>query len=115
MANKDFDFSIIDIENLFRILFNLTQNIDKNVLFGDEFVAMIRKIIDYFMNKDISRNVGLLLESIFKSLSHKNCEVVVDDALVQFVVKFMNWNKGGAIIVRKYCANCDAHFGCLSK
>ena len=66
LANKDVDFSIIDIENLFRILFNLTQNIDKNVLFGDEFVAMIRKIIDYFMNKDISRNVVLLLESIFK-------------------------------------------------
>jgi hypothetical protein len=104
LANKDVDFSTIDIENLFRILFNLTQNIDKNVFFGDEFVAMIRKIIDYFMNKDISRNVGLLLESIFKSLSHENCEVVVDDALVQFVVKFMNWKKGGAIIVRKYCA-----------
>ena len=104
LANKDVDFSIIDIENIFRILFNLTQNIDKNVIFGDEFVAMIRKIIEHFMNRDISRNVGLLLESIFKSLSHENCEVLVDDALVQFVLKFMRWTKGGAIIVRKYCA-----------
>lgn len=103
LANKDVDFSIIDIENIFRILFNLTQNIDKNNIFGDEFVAMIRKIIDYFMNKDISRNVGLLLESIFKSLSRENCVVLVDDALVQFVIKFMNWKKGGAIIPRKYC------------
>lgn len=104
LANKDFDFSIIDIENLFRILFNLTQNIDKNVLFGDEFVAMIRKIIDHFMNRDISRPVGLLLESIFKSLSRENCDALVDDALVQFVVKFMRWTKGGVIIVRKYGA-----------
>jgi len=104
LANKDFDFSIIDIENLFRILFNLTQNIDKNVLFGDEFVAMIRKIIDHFMNRDISRPVVLLLESIFKSLSRENCVVLVDDAFVQFVVKFMRWTKGGAIIVRKYGA-----------
>jgi hypothetical protein len=102
LANKDVDFSIIDIENFFRILFNLTQNIDKNVLFGDEFVAMIRKIIEHFMNRDISRAVGLFLESIFKSLSHENCEVLVDDALVQFVLKFMRWTKGGAIIVRKY-------------
>jgi len=104
LANKDFDFSIIDIENLFRILFNLTQNIDKNVLFGDEFVAMIRKIIDHFMNRDISRHVVLLLESIFKSLSRENCDALVDDAFVQFVVKFMRWTKGGVIIVRKYGA-----------
>ena len=104
LANKDVDFSIIDIENLFRILFNLTQNIDKNVLFGDEFVDMIRKIIEHFMNRDISRNVGLLLESIFKSLSRENGVVLVDDALIQFVLKFMRWTKGGAIIVRKYCA-----------
>jgi hypothetical protein len=101
LANKDVDFSTINIEKICGILFNLTQSIDKNVLFGDEFVAMIRKIIEHFMNRDISRDVGLLLESIFKSLSRENCDALVDDALVQFVV--MNWKKGGAIVVRKYC------------
>lgn len=103
LVDADVDFSKIDIENLCCILFNLTQNIDKNLLFGDEFVAMIRKIIDHFMNRDISRPVGLLLESIFKTLSRENCNALVDDELVQFVVKFMNWKKGGAVIARKYC------------
>jgi hypothetical protein len=103
LLDADIDFSKIDIEKICCILFNLTQNIDKNLLFGDEFVAMIRKIIDHFMNCDISRSVGLLLESIFKSLSHENCDALVDDALIQFVVKFMKWKKGGAVIARKYC------------
>ena len=103
LIDADVDFSKIDIEKICCILFNLTQNIDKNVLFGDEFVAMIRKIIAHFMNCDISRSVGLLLESIFKSLSHENCDALVDDALVQFVVKFMKWKKGGAQVARKYC------------
>lgn len=103
LLDADVDFSKIDIENLCRILFNLTQNIDKNVLFGDEFVAMIRKIIDHFMNCDISRYFELFLESIFKSLSRENCDALVDDALVQFVVKFMKWKKGGAQVARKYC------------
>lgn len=103
LIDADVDFSKIDIEKICCILFNLTQNIDKNVLFGDEFVAMIRKIIDHFMNCDISRSVGLLLESIFKSLSRENCDALVDDELVQFVVKFMKWKKGGAAIARKYC------------
>lgn len=103
LIDADVDFSKIDIEKICCILFNLTQNIDKNVLFGDEFVAMIRKIIDHFMNCDISRSVGLLLESIFKSLSRENCDALVDDSLVQFVVKFMKWKKGGAVIARKYC------------
>ena len=103
LLDTDVDFSKVDIEKICCILFNLTQNIDKNVLFGDEFVAMIRKIIAHFMNRDISRPVGLLLESIFKSLSRENCDALVDDVLVQFVVKFMNWKKGGAVVVRKYC------------
>jgi len=103
LVDADVDFSKIDIENLCCILFNLTQNLDKNVIFGDEFVAMIRKIIDHFMNRDISRPVGLLIESIFKSLSRENCQALVDDELVRFVVKFMNWKKGGAVIARKYC------------
>jgi hypothetical protein len=103
LVDRDVDFSKIDIENLCCIFYNLTQKIDKNVLFGDEFVAMIRKIVDHFMNRDISREVGLLLESIFKSLSRENCDTLVDDSLVQFVVKFMKWKKGGAVIARKYC------------
>lgn len=103
LVDAEVDFSKIDIETLCCILFNLTQNIDKNVLFGDEFVAMISKIINHFMNRDISRPVGLLLESIFKTLSRENCHALVDDELVQFVVKFMNWKKGCAVIARKYC------------
>jgi len=103
LLDADVDFSKIDIDKICCILFNLTQNIDKNVLFGDEFVAMIRKIIDHFMNCDISRAVGLFLESIFKSLSRENCDALFDDELVRFVVKFMKWKKGGAVIARKYC------------
>ena len=103
LLDADVDFSKIDIERICFILFNSTQNISKNALFGDEFVAMIRKIIAHFMNRDISREVGLFLESIFKSLSHENCDALVDDALIQFVVKFMKWKKGGAQVARKYC------------
>jgi len=103
LVDRDVDFSKIDIENICCIFYNLIQKIDKNVLFGDEFVAMIRKIVDHFMNRDISRAVGLLFESIFKSLSRENCDMLVDDTLVQFVVKFMKWKKGGAAIARKYC------------
>lgn len=103
LLDIDVDFSKVNIEKICCILFNLTQNIGKNLLFGDEFVAMIRKIIDHFMNRDISREVGLFLESIFKSLSRKNCDALVDGALVQFVVKFMKWKKGGAMVARKYC------------
>ena len=102
LLDADVDFSKIDIDNICCIFYNLTQKIDKNVLFGNEFVAMIRKIIDHFMNRDISREVGLFLESVFKSLSRENCDTLVDDALVQFIVKFMKWKRGGAIIVRKY-------------
>lgn len=102
LVDRDVDFSKIDIENLCCIFYNLIQKIDKNLLFGDEFVAMIRKIVDHFMNRDISREVGLLLESIFNSLSRENCDALVDDSLVQFVVKFMKWKKGGAVIARKY-------------
>jgi hypothetical protein len=90
-----FEYSIISIERVCHIIAsNLTQNtdIDKNAFFGDEFVAMIRKIISHFVERDISLRVGLLLESIFNSLSRENCNVLVDDALVQFVVKFMKLN-----------------------
>ena len=102
LVDEDVDFSKIDIDNICCIFYNLTQKIDKNVLFGNEFVAMIRKIIDHFMNCDISRSVGLLLESIFKSLSRENCDALVDNSLVQFVIKFMKLKKGGAVIARKY-------------
>ena len=90
-----FEYSIISIERVCHIIaLNLTQNtnIDKNALFGDEFVAMIRKIISHFVERDISLPVGLLLESIFTSLSRENCDALVDDAIVQFVVKFMKLN-----------------------
>ena len=102
LIDSDVDFSNIDIECILCVLYNLIQNIDKNMLFGDEFVAMIRKIISHFLNRDILREVVLLLESIFKSLSPENCDALADDALVHFIVKFMKWKKGGAIYIRKY-------------
>jgi hypothetical protein len=102
LIDSNVDFLIIDIERILCVLYNLIQNIDKNILFGDEFVDMIRKIISHFLNRDISREVALLFESIFKSLSPENCDVLADDALVHFIIKFMKWKKGGAIYIRKY-------------
>jgi len=103
MNDCDVDFSKIEIENLCTVLYNAIQRIDnKNMLFGDELVCVIRKIIDHFMDKDTSREVALLFETIFKSLSPENLEVLVDEALIQFVIKFMKSKRGGASIIPKY-------------
>ena len=102
LIDSDVDFSKIDIELILCVLYNLIQNIDKNMLFGDKFIAMIQKIISHFLNRDISREVALLFESIFKSLSPENCDVLVDNEIVHFIVKFMKWKKGGAVYIRKY-------------
>jgi len=103
MNDCDVDFSKIKIENLCTVLYNAIQKIDnKNMLFGDELVCVIRKIIDHFMDKDTSREVALLFESIFKKLSSENLEVLVDEALVQFVIKFMISKRGGARFAPKY-------------
>lgn len=92
----------IKIENLCIVLYNAIQKIDdKNDLFGDELVCVIRKIIDHFMNKDFSREVALLFELILKSLSPENLEVLVDDeALIQFVIKFMKSKRTGGAFTR---------------
>jgi len=103
MNDCDVDFSKFPIENLCIVLYNAIQRIDnKNDLFGDEFVCVIRKIIDHFMDKDTSREVALLFESIFKKLSSENLEVLVDEALIQFVIKFMKSKRGGARFAPKY-------------
>ena len=103
MNDCDVVFSEIAIENLCTVLYNAIQRIDnKNDLFGDELVCVIRKIIDHFMGKDASREVALLFESIFKSLSPGNLEVLVDEALIQFVIKFMKSKRGGARFAPKY-------------
>ena len=74
------------------------------MLFGDELVRVIRKIIDHFMEKDASREIALLFELIFKSLSPENLKVFVDvdEALIQFVIKFIKSKRGGASIIPKY-------------
>ena len=103
LIDSDVDFSKIEIERILCVLYNLIQKIDKNLLFGDEFVAMIQKIIKHFLNRETSREVVLLFESIFKSLSPENCDVLVDDgAIIEFIVKFIKLKKGGPIYSRKY-------------
>ena len=96
MNDCDVDFSQMKIENLCIILYNAIRKIDnKNYLFGDELVCVIRKIIDHFMEKNASIEVALLFELIVKSLSPENLEVLVDDALIQFVIKVMKLKRGG--------------------
>jgi hypothetical protein len=103
MNDCDVVFSEIVIENLFTVLYNAIQRIDnKNDLFGDELVCAIRKIIDHFMDKDFSREVALLFESILKSLSPENLEVLVDEALIQFVINFMKSKRVGTRFAPKY-------------
>lgn len=104
MNDCDVDFSKFPIKNLCIVLYNAIQQIDnKNMLFGDELVRAIRKIIDHFINKDFSQEVALLFELILKSLSSENLEVLVDEeALIQFVIKFMKSKRGGARFALKY-------------
>jgi len=103
LIDSDVDFSKIEIERILCVLYNLIQNIDKNLIFGDEFVSMIQKIIKHFLNKENSREVVLLFESIFKSFSPENCNVLLDDdSLIEFIVKFIKLKKGGPIYIQKY-------------
>ncbi len=103
MNDCDVDFSKFSIDKLCTVLYNAIQRIDnKNELFGDELVCAIRKIIDHFMDKQISREVALLFELILKSLSPKNVEVLVDEKLIQFIIKFMKSKGGGTRFFRKY-------------
>jgi hypothetical protein len=99
----DVDFLIFPIEILCTVLYNAIQRIDnKNDLFGNELVCVIRKIIDHFIDKDFSREVALLFELIVKSLSPENLDVLVNDALIRFVIKFMKSKRGGARFDPKY-------------
>jgi len=103
MNDCDVDFSKFSIDKLCTVLYNAIQRIDnKEPLFGDELVCAIRKIIDHFMDKQISREVALMFELILKSLSPKNVEVLVDEKLIQFVIKFMKLKGAGTRFSRKY-------------
>lgn len=102
-ASSDADFSQIDMSEVCRLLYNHFQKIDTNTLFGDEFVCMIRKMVNHFSSKVISREMTILLLSILSNLSVKNCGVLLeDDSLVQFITKFMKWKGAGQILVNTY-------------
>jgi hypothetical protein len=99
----DADFSQIDMSEVCRLLYNHFQKIDINSLFGDEFVCMIRKMIDHFSSQEISREMTIFLLSIFSNLSIENCAILVeDDLVVQFITKFMKLKGGGQVLVNKY-------------
>ncbi len=99
----DADFSQIDMSEVCRLLYNHFQKIDINSLFGDKFVCMIRKMINHFSSQEISREMTILLLSIFCNLSIENCDILLeDDSVVQFITIFMKWKGGGQILVNKY-------------
>ena len=99
----DADFSKIDISEVCRLLYNHFQKIDTNTLFGDEFACMVRKMVNHFSSKVISREMTILLLSIFCNLSIVNCEVLLEnESTIQFITKFMKWKGCGQILVNKY-------------
>ena len=97
-------FSIDDLENIFCNLYNQLQKMDINSIFGDEFVCMIQKMIEYFLNKDILREITMFLFLIFTKISTDNCVMLLENVpnIVSFIIHFMKWKKGGAIYIRKY-------------
>lgn len=97
-------FSIDDLGKIFCNLHNQLQKIDINSFFGDEFICMIRKMIEHFSNKDISREIAMFLFLIFKKISTENCDILLENVpdIISFIIHFMKWKKGGAIYIRKY-------------
>ena len=112
--NRDVHLSEIDTNKLCDILVNQIRitKIDINMLFGDEFVGVIQKIIQHFMDKEISMDVTLLLESIFNSLLPENIEVLVDEALIQFVINFIQLKKGGILFQKYHTIAMDISVAC---
>ena len=97
-------FSTNDLEKIFCNLYNQLQKMDINIFFGDEFVCMIGKMIEYFLNKDISREITLFLFLIFTKISTENCVMLLENVpdIISFIIHFMKWKKEGAMYIRKY-------------
>lgn len=105
LANSNFlGFSTNDLEKIFCNLYNQLQKMDINIFFGDEFVCMIGKMIEYFLNKDISREITLFLFLIFTKISTENCVMLLENVpdIISFIIHFMKWKKEGAMYIRKY-------------
>lgn len=104
LAEKFSEFSIDDLEKIFCNLHNQLQKMDINSFFGDEFVCMIGKMIEYFLNKDISREITLFLFLIFTKISTENCDMLLENVpdIISFIIHFMKWKKEGAMYIRKY-------------
>jgi hypothetical protein len=96
-------FSSIDMSEVCRLLYNHFQKIDTNSLFGDDFVCMVQKMVNHFSSLDISREMTILILSIFCNLSIENCDVLLEDeSMIKFIIKFMKWKGGGQVFVNKY-------------
>lgn len=105
LANSKFSgFSTDDIGMIFCNLYNQLQKMDINIFFGDEFVCMIRKIIEHFSNKEISREITQFLFLIFNKISSENCDMLLENVpdINSFIIHFMKWKKGGTMYIRKY-------------
>ena len=104
LAENFSSFSTNDLEKIFCNLYNQLQKIDINSFFVDEFVCMIRKMIEHFSNKDISREITMFLFLIFMKISTENCDMLLENVpdIISFILHFMKWKKGGAIYVQKY-------------
>jgi len=103
-AEKFTEFSIENLGMIFCNLHNQLQKIDIDSIFGDEFMRMIQKMIEHFLNKEISREITMFLFLIFTKISTENCVMLLENVpdIISFIVKFMTWKKGGAIYIRKY-------------
>ena len=106
LDEKFSEFSINDLGKIFCNLYNQLQKMDINSIIGDEFVCMIRKMIEYFLNKDTSREITMFLFLIFTKISTENCVMLLENVpdIVSFITHFMKFKKGGAINIRKYYA-----------
>ena len=107
LAEKFPEFSINDLEKIFCNLYNQLQKMDINSIIGDEFVCMIRKMIEYFLNKDTSREITMFLFLIFTKISTENCVMLLENVpdIISFITHFMKWGKKVDIYIRKYIYN----------
>lgn len=103
-SHKFLSFSIDDLGRIFCNLHNQLQKININSIFGDEFVCMIGKMIEYFLNKEISREITIFIFLIFTNISTENCVMLLENVpdIITFIIQFMKWKKGGAMYIRKY-------------
>jgi hypothetical protein len=103
-SEKFSEFSIDNLVTIFCNLYNQLQKMDINSIFGDDFFCMIQKIIEYFLNKEISREITILFSLIFTRISTKNCNMLLENVpdIITFIIHFIKLKKGGVMYVRKY-------------